>query len=323
MNIKLLQINDPHVSHTPPLGRTSDYEDQIMDKLWDCWTIAERYKVDAAVLTGDLFHKWRGLVPYSLTNRLADWLDQRPCEIIATPGNHDMNSGGRERLNEMPFGLLASSSYFTMVYKGLPTVVSARGGEVAFIGRPWEPYIDTMTNAFDLTGDEIAMAKRMPTVLVTHASILPPGDTRPYPHHNIDTLGIHKYIDLVLCGHIHEDLGVHQLDTGLWYANLGSVGRVSRTQDNMTRMPKVLIVTVHDDGMEFEEFLLPSAKPAEEVFFEKEANVVKELREFSDALADGLEMEETPIEELIVKYTKGESDEVVVRLREYLTGVTE
>ena len=323
MSTKLLVINDPHISHIPPLGRTFEYENQIMDKLDECWDIAMTNGCNAALLSGDLFNKWRGTIPYRLTSRVDDWLRRAPCIIIATPGNHDLTYGGMAELDMMPFGLLKHR--MRIATKGNPQALDLTECDVpvVIIGRPWEPYIDTQKNVFNLTAMEKKLADRFGAIMMVHGSILPPGDTRPYPYHSIDKLKIYENVDLVLSGHIHEDLGIHQLDNGLWFANVGSLGRVSRTEDNMTRQPQVLIVTVDNDGIDFERVVLKSTRPAEEVFFDKELNVVKELKEFSSALADGLEMEETPIEELIAKYTKGESDEVVVRLREYLTGVTE
>lgn len=323
MSIKLLQINDPHAAHTPPLGRTSDYEDQILDKLHECSTIADSENCDAILLSGDLFHKWRGIVPYSLTNRLKNWLGGLPCPIIATPGNHDMTYGGINELDKMPFGSL--DYLMDIVYRDHPTLVNPLGHPILVIGREWEPYIDTQKIAFKLTDKERELAKDHYTIMLTHASILPPGQTRPYPYHDVSEMGIGSEVDMLLSGHIHENLGVHEVFDGFWFANVGSVGRVSRTKDNVEgHIPSVLLITF-DDAMipTFRTVELESALPAEDVFFEKAPKVDKELHEFSAALSEGFDMETMPFEELIVKYADGEPENVIVRLREYLSGVAD
>lgn len=330
MSIKLLVINDPHVAHTPPLGRTSDYEDQIMAKLEECSAIAQAQECDAVLLSGDLFHKWRGTVPYSLTNRLKDWIRNVSCPIIAVPGNHDMTYGGIHELDKMPFGSFAFDIEIinrnNPAFIGETVAVGTPVHDVLIIGREWEPYIDTQKTAFKLTDKEKTLAKNRYTIMLTHASILPPGQVRPYPYHDVSKMGLDEDIDMILSGHIHENLGVHDVD-GLWFANVGSVGRVSRTKENLEgHIPSVLLVTISNDddvAPDFEVIELESALPAEDVFFEKAPTVEKELREFSEALVDGIEMETMPLDELITKYADGESEQVVVRLREYLSGVAD
>jgi hypothetical protein len=197
---------------------------------------------------------------------------------------------------------------------------------VLLIPRNWQPHIDTLPNIFKLTKAEAALMNtdghQRYAVMVAHASILPPGRNAIYPHHNADKLPTDS-LDLLLCGHIHEDLGIHQLPSGCWYANIGSLARVDRVKHNWERTPEVLTVTLDDGNIEFERHPLKSARPAEEVFFEKGEVTEREIGDFAANLSTALEMEETPIDELIAKYTKGQPQAVVDRLLGYLTEVGE
>lgn len=155
-------------------------------------------------------------------------------------------------------------------------------------------------------------------IMVAHASILPPGEDRPYPHHKADKLPTDG-LTALFCGHIHEDLGIHQLPSGCWFANIGSVARVERNKHNLTRRPEVLVVTLEGSEIEFERHPLMTARPAAEVFFDKEVVVERELSSFAESLATSLDFEEMSLAELIAKHTEDDSPEVVERLMRYLT----
>ena len=312
---KFLVVNDPHLTDRPPLGRQEGYADQVFDKLQECWDIAGSEHCDFILFTGDLHHRFRGpVVAYAMTIRLLALLKQAPCPVYGIAGNHDLSSDGTASIWRMPFGVLAKAGALTWLDQA--RVVE----DVLLIPRNWEPHIDAVPTAFKLSRDEALMLPERGegySVMVAHASILAPGDTRPYPYHDAEKLPT-DVLDVLICGHIHEDEGIHQLSSGCWFANVGSISRISRTADNLTRKPQVLTVTFDKGEIEFERHILKSALPAAEVFFEKEVAEERQVGDFAAALATALEMEETPLDELIAQHTEGQPPEVVERLRRYL-----
>ncbi len=322
MSIKFLVRNDLHNADRPPLGRTDSYMDDILTKQEETFDIASRTGCDFIVDTGDWFHKFRGVVNINrLLVRLLELYQRRPCEIYGTGGNHDFAYTGVESVFDMPFGVMIRAGVLNWLDKA--RVIEANGEKVLLVPRNWEPYIDTLPNIFKLKKQEVSMQPTDGyTIMVAHASILPPGDSRPYPHHDADKLPTDK-LHVLLCGHIHEDLGIHQLSSGCWFANIGSIARVERSKHNLERRPEVLTVTLDHGEIEFERHPLMSARPAEEVFFTQEVAVERGLGDFAENLASALELEETPLEELIARYTKDDSPEVVERLRRYLTEAEE
>lgn len=322
MITKFMVRNDLHNADRPPLGRTDSYTDDILAKQEESLEIAAQTACDFIIDTGDWFHKFRGVVNMNrLLVRLLEMYKNPPCDIYATAGNHDLSYSGVESVFSMPFGVMIEAGVINWL--DTARIIEANGVEALFVPRNWEPHIDTLPSIFNLKKAEVAMRpKGGPTIMVAHASIVPPGDSRPYPHFDADKLPT-ELLHVLLCGHIHEDLGIHQLASGCWFANIGSVARVERTKHNLERRPEVLTVTLDGSDIEFERHPLTSARPAEEVFFDQEVTTERELGEFAENLETALELEETPMEELIARYTKDDSPEVVERLRRYLTEAEE
>lgn len=318
---KFLVVNDPHNSDRAPMGRTETYQDDIILKQEEAWEIAGRTDCRFILMTGDIFHRFRGpQISDALKVRLLALYQDAPCPIFAVAGNHDLSSAGVASLWERPFGVLAKGKALNWLSEA--TMVE----DVLLIPRNWEPTIDSLPTTFKLDKAEARLAHEAReddgffVVMAAHASVLPPGQDAIYPHHNADKLPT-DMLDVLICGHIHEDLGIHQLPSGCWYANIGSLARVERSKHNLERTPEVLTVVLEGDAVEFERHALGSARPAKDVFFEKEVVTVREIGDFAEALSSALELEETPLEELLVEYTEGQPEAVVGRLRQYLTEV--
>lgn len=318
MAMRYLVRGDIHNADRPPLGRTESYMDDILAKQAETLEIAARTDCDFIVDGGDWFHKFRGVVNANrLLARLLELYAQRPCEIYVVGGNHDFSYTGVESVFSMPFGVMVRAGVIQWLDKA--RLIEAGGEKALFVPRNWEPHIDTLPTVFKLKKHEMEMRpKGGYTIMVAHASILPPRDTRPYPTHDADKLPT-DLLHVLHGAHIHEDLGIHELESGCWFTNLGSIARVERNKHNLERRPEVLTVTLDHGEIEFERHPLTSARPAEDVFFDKEVAEERDIGDFAENLASSLELEETPMDELIARYTKDDPPEVVERLRYYLT----
>lgn len=316
---RFLDMADLHNSDRPPIGRTETYTDDILAKQEECWDIARRTKCDFIVQDGDIFHRFRGpQIADSLKVRLLGLYQQAPCPVYATAGNHDCSEKGIASIWDRPFGVLAKAGAFTWLEEAQLV------DDVLLIPRNWQPHIDTLPNIFKLKKAETELIERLGDqvgcrVMVTHSYIYPPGHKPPiFAHHMADKLPTDS-LDLLICSHVHEDLGIHQLPSGCWYVNPGSLARVDRSTSALAHKPQALIVTLDRGEIEFERHPLKSVRPVKEVFFEKDVVTERQVGDYMAALDTALELEETPIDELIAKHTKGQPPAVVERLRQYLT----
>ncbi len=322
MSMKYLVRGDLHNADRPPLGRMESYTDDLLAKQAESFDIASDTGCDFIIDTGDIFHKFRGTVNANrLLARLLELYEKRPVEIYSVAGNHDLSYSGIESVFSMPFGVLVRAHAINWL--DTARVIEAGKEKALFVPRNWEPYIDNLAHIFKLKEAEAAMIpERGYAIMVAHASIVPPGDDRIFPHHKADKLPTDP-LHVLHAGHLHEDLGIHQLPSGCWFTNIGSLTRVERTKHNLERTPEVLTVTLDGGDIEFERHPLTSARPAADVFFEQEVATERPLTDFMENLATDLELEDTPLDELIARYTKDDPPEVVAKLRHYLTEAEE
>jgi DNA repair exonuclease SbcCD nuclease subunit len=304
---KLLFFGDLHAADKAPSGRVDDYARTVIDKLDSISLLCEKNNVDHCFSTGDIFHiKQPNRVSHALTQELISTFNQFPCLVRVVAGNHDLGSDGLESLSRQPLGTLERAGAVSVLRSVMET------DDFWLIPRPYNAVAEgvhdgeTAPAYYSLTEEEknlIAGVAPLPVIGLAHASILGPGDKRPYPYVNVDQIpGIEEY-DLLVSGHLHECLGVMQIGKTL-FANPGSIMRTQRNLSNYARTVEVLIVTVDSGDVTVEEVPLPGVAPALEVFGKREPVDSPdlpddEINQFITMLGEGLRADELTIPELL------------------------
>lgn len=328
--IKFAVLNDLHLADQSPLGRQPGYQDQLFAKLLGVATYMEANKIGNLILSGDVFHLKRpDRVSHSLVTRLiATFKDDFDCSIAVAPGNHDMNMSGIEGIYSQPLGVLIQSEVVALLSKNDGWVHHgghSHHGGVLLIGREYATDGDLDPWHYLPTKEETARVRQLEpdvVIMVAHGSLVPPGEKPIYDHVDVGAIPWDEgdFIpDLLLCGHLHEDYGIHKVKGGPIYANLGSFSRPSRQQFVDSR--DFLVVTVTDDKkLVLERVPIPNMLLATEVFIEKvEEQEDEALAEFAEQLASSIVLEEQPIEEAL--RSLGDLPKAVrQRLQEYLEG---
>ncbi len=279
-------VNDLHLADKPPLGRKEGYRAEGLAMLQEVVDLSKEHDA-VLIFTGDIFHIKRGAY-------VSDWLKREIIRILKqltteetpwltpliVPGNHDMGPQGIDSLPSQPLGVILESGAVDLLDENRVHCVS--GWRV--VGRPYNMAQDTRPEYYALAPAWTALhGTDMPTVMVAHGSIIPPGQRRPYPTvtcTDIDMTGI----NLLCSGHIHEDLGIYPMQEGKAikiFANIGALGRCSRTEANMTRTIKVLGVKLQGQEIQLHELPIKSALPAADIFVE---HVVSDID--SDAISE-------------------------------------
>lgn len=295
MATKIIFVGDIHAADRPPAGRVDGYREQILAKLREIGSLTN--DASAVVLLGDVFHQPRAnLVSHSLVKALIDRFVDYACPIYAAVGNHDMGEEGIDSLHRQPIGVLEASGAIQIVHG---TVGVGEGVWLDF--RHYNARRDA-----DPAYYATAVPNKYPLVLVAHGSLVPPGEARPYPTVSVADIpheeGTRPY-SLIVSGHIHEDMGITALSGGGYFANCGSIARVSRTHGNLTRRPRILSATWEDGDVTFDTYELESALPAAEVFHAPDettdVEASDEIKRFAAALSQGLATESVDIRELV------------------------
>jgi len=337
--MRILFYSDPHIADKPPLGRIDDYCTSIYEKLMEVRDMSADLGCAATVCTGDVFHQKRpNRVSHRLVNQriylFGDHLvlpasDRRPHLVV--PGNHDLGPEGLSSLDKQPLGTLCKAEVLT-VLNG-PYLL----GNVLLVGRPWDDEKAADPDYYVLTEEEKDVAgqfkQRPAVVMVAHGPILPPGAQRMYSSVNVTELPL-EGIDVVMCGHIHEDLGIHSLGKkkDKHFANVGSISRISRTISNLSRGLFVTMLEVPNELDEADSYGaqvkltrhgLTKVLPAGEVFEDRpidEEGVSDEVQHFIGTVSAGLQAEELTLDEALAELGNL-SDEAAQLAKKYLEEV--
>ncbi len=305
MTSKLLFVGDVHIADRPPLGRVEGYREQMMAKLLEVGRLAADAEVDVIVLLGDLFHQPRAnLVSHSLVRELAAVIGTWDCRPFVIAGNHDLAPDGMDSLERQPLGVLDKAGVVEVLREPIQVGLD---DPLMLFPRHYDHRRQTDPTYYEIgETDEPGAACN---IVVAHGPLLPPGEVRHpnQPVVNVEDINLDG-VTAIISGHLHEALGVHKLPNGAYFANPGSVGRVSRTPDNLRgRRPQLLLLTWDGRGVEFETQELESVLPPSEVFVvagdgDADPAATSELREFAAALSVGLSAESVPLDELLNQY---------------------
>ncbi len=306
-----------HVSDKAPSGRVDDYTDTILNKLVAIRELCVELGGCPAFFSGDLFHlKQPNRVSHGLVQELIHIFKSFPNGVHVNLGNHDLGPAGVASLPKQPLGVLERAGVITIPLHARLIVLGGQDDDTHsfwLIPRPYNAAAEGVHDGevqpghYTITESEREDIAKFPAPIIglAHASIVGLGDTRPYPHIPVDTIpGIEEY-DLLVSGHLHENLGVVPVGDKTLFANPGSIARTSRNLPSYTRTVGVLVVDITDKGrMTIKEVPLPGVKPALEVFGARlEDKPVLEndsrLAEFVSALGEDIRAEKLSWEEML------------------------
>jgi len=273
---KVLCVGDIHARDKAPRGATEPYMEDLLDLLRQTVKLAEELKVDAVVWSGDVFHeKEPRKTSHATVQRMIEIVQSHTVPLYILPGNHDVSNSRLDSIDEkQPLGVL---------YRSGAKRLDGWADELLVYGIPWQ---EGDWNDTPLDPDEdpfwgwTEATHRPASLLVTHASLYPPGTEPPF-----DVLDIEKLAEVVghgsvYYGHIHEDHGVYNVGD-VQFANMGALSRGSRHEYNVERDIKVC---TWEDGV-FEEIIL-DYRPAEDVLLmEEHAEARKEKMDLDGFIA--------------------------------------
>lgn len=266
--MKALIVGDIHLADRPPASRRDGYTGQVLDKLYHTIEVAREERVDVVVWAGDVFHlKAPSRTSHSLVRQVVRIGKAYRVPWLIVPGNHDMQHDRLESLFDQPIGVVYES--------GAEVCVGDAGG---VFGIPWlrswplqlEKYLE-------------GWAESEAELLVTHAPIVPPGESRPFEV--IDAAEWARAMGrpgAVYYGHMHEPDGEFEAG-GAWFCNVGALSRGALIESSLVREPSVAL---YEDGR-FRRIVVPHL-PAQEVFRLTEAKERDARREEMEGFVESI-----------------------------------
>lgn len=271
---KYILIGDIHLNDKGPSSCCEGYSDDLFDLLYQILELAKKMKdLEAIIPLGDVFDlKSPRLTSHKLVQKFIKWCKDSPVRVIGVTGNHDLLHDRLASLWEgQPLGTVFQSGhleYHEGWVPGLPIYV------IHWL-QNWHAeeglQRDSIVAALDAWNKSYDGS--FPALLVTHASMFPPGKEPMYEHIKTDWFAnLMGNRGAVAFGHIHDDYG-QWVSNGVRFSNYGALSRGSFTESNINRQ---VGVTVWDSVDGSFTFVPLDAKPAEEVFLIKDLEARKE-----------------------------------------------
>jgi Icc-related predicted phosphoesterase len=272
--VKVLLVNDIHLSDRPPSSCTETYTEDLLDLLRQTVEVAHRCMAGAVVWAGDIYHsKVPGRTSHRLVQRTIEIGQSYGMPWYIVPGNHDVLHDNLDSINEtQPLGVLLRAG--ARLLDGWAKFEVA-GVEQMYplYGVPWQQSWDDETVMSALEGwrhqvFEAGTGTQHPLV-VTHAPLYPPGLELPYEFYPAEKWAEAMSGGACWYGHVHEVWHAG----GVTFANFGALSRGSLHEHNISR--QIAAGLWDSDTGRFEKVPL-NARPAEEVFR------LREVREDTD-----------------------------------------
>lgn len=270
---------DAHVTAHAPASRIDNYLESCLDKLAQIGELAKEVQAAAVLDNGDFFHLKEGSRnPHSMMVSVVETHQAYPCPTYVNPGNHDFPYGQVSYVDKQPLGLL----FATGVFKRMSDVTFTEGDlKVRVVGFPYK--VTFTHEEFDLErGDEDIL------IVCAHTYATPTGGETFGQEVALSYKELAKTSpDVFVFGHLHKDQGIQEVN-GKPIFNLGSMTRGSLVEDNLSRIPRVGILSVtKEDGCVKVTTRAHELKvaPASEIFdLQKRDELILETQKMTDYL---------------------------------------
>ena len=301
--MKLLYLTDTHIRGTNPKNRIDDYQDTLKEKLIEVSNIIKEEKIDYVLHGGDLFD--RPDVSVSIVSDFAKIFQSFGVPIYIISGNHDIFGHNPDTLDRTMLGLLCNLGVMNLVnYK---KIILEKDIRVELTGAPYVYSMDEASNRGNYIVDEVDNTCKY-SIHMTHGFLIDKPFLKEVPHTLIDDIRSTK-ADITLAGHYHFGFKTVKLDEK-YFVNPGALIRISNSKAEISRKPKVNIITL-DDEIKIEDRFLKCAKSGEEVLdrSEMERHQFKgiKLAEFKESIDATSNYKSLDIFELLLKISKSEN----------------
>jgi predicted phosphodiesterase len=247
-----LFIGDNHIDNITPSSRCDNYMEACLTELQESLDIAKKYNCESVIFLGDVFHRIEvsALCRNAVINILRSDSngDPWPFRKLVCVGNHDIDHN-MQNLKKSTLGTLLEDGSLEMVE------------EAPELGIYFGHFRNSLVNEIK---SGILQKTEMPIVVVHTSIVLAPyyGDYVIF-----DEMPLAEKTKFVIAGHIHFPMESSRKD-GKIFINPGNVGRERATQENMSRVPQVLLLEHNDDCSKYRQKYITLMKSAhqDEIF---------------------------------------------------------
>lgn len=232
--IKLLYFTDTHIRSNNPSSRIDNFQEAILNKFKEIAEIGNKENVDFYVHGGDIVD--RPDIPILTMRAFNKVLTSFEKPIFLVPGNHDIYAYNLNSIGRTVLALLEDLNVFNIMMGKYPVYLSKDGTSLEMHFVPYSFDLDTNEGKHRyMTNDKKADF----SILFAHGMLI----DKPFKlinHTLVDDIK-DTMADITLSGHYHTGFPLQKINNKFFY-NPGSVARLSASQVEINRQPKVIII---------------------------------------------------------------------------------
>lgn len=309
--MRILYFTDTHIRGNNPPNRKDNFLETLYRKITEVFEIAKESNADIILHGGDIFD--RPDISPSLAREFVFLINKYSLPVYAIAGNHDIYGQNPVTLSRTMLGLLSEAGTLKLINPNEKLLFKSKNKKIQLTGCHYFYGIDSddKKGSYIIKKDpEIDVAIHM-----VHGMLLEKPFIEGIAYTLIDEI-LGTEADITLSGHYHSGFATKYIN-GKYFINPGSLVRINNSISELSRKPKVVILTIEDE-MKVEEIPLKSALPGEEILDRSKVEALafreKKLSDFIQSVHSAGSYETFDINRIIEQISKQEnlSEKVVL-----------
>ncbi|SHH51606.1 metallophosphoesterase family protein [Tepidibacter thalassicus] len=296
--IRTLFFTDVHVSGRNPRARKDNFLNTVLDKLNQVVDLSIQKNCDFVLFGGDLFDSPN--VSNAVAGKIAE-IFKKFNRIIGIAGNHDLFGNNIDNIKSTQLGLFEKAGLIELLFRGKKTIICKNDLKVQITATPSHFGIDEEDIEQDYVVSEVDKDVDK-SIHIIHGMLM---EKEINPHMKVVTIDriCHTKADLTLSGHYHRGFSPVNVD-GKYFANPGSLSRVSADINEINRKVGVLYIEISKNNIKLE-FIPLRQKKGEDVLDRShiEKNLFREIKveEFMREIKVASTIQSTDIKNIVRK----------------------
>lgn len=294
--MRLLFFTDTHIRGTNPRNRTDNFIEALKNKFQEIIKLSKELNIDYILHGGDLFD--RPDISPSVVREFAVIIKKFELPIFAVAGNHDIFGQNPETFGRTMLGLLDAIGLVKIIKNSETIFLEKDGIKVQLTGSSYnydidgssrrDYYIVKKSNGVDYA------------INIVHGMLLNKPFFEGIQYTLIEDI-LDTQADITLAGHYHSGFGIKKMD-GKYFANPGSLVRISNSINEIERKPQIILIELLDD-IRIKAFELESAQKGDLILdrtqLESSQDRTMKLFQFYQGLESSRQFERIDINNMI------------------------
>lgn len=302
-----LFIPDTHFDNRTPGSRIDDYLSTTMEEFYEILYMARKLKCHYIVHLGDVFHRPdpMGVCRNQVLEALSHDLSGEPWEFdkFVVVGNHD-----------------TGNCTYDLKYSALGTLIKVGAIQKVDYSEKYGVAFGHFEKNIEKNIKEGMFLTQPAVIWATHAMVLKQGGGEQGEYVEFSKTDFNPECKLLINGHVHAASSDEK--NGVQFINPGSIARNELNDDNLYKVPQVVVVDYYRDGSKIRCSYQPlkNIKPGSDIFnyieVKKEKLRVKEVGEYMEQIANmtTLNLTDNLFESLRLSGIKKQVDEDIIDL---------